>query len=51
MVGAPHSSKPDVDNLAKAFMDASKTEDSHVYSLQAGKYWAEAGSIELEAQR
>jgi Holliday junction resolvase RusA-like endonuclease len=46
-VGAPHDQKPDVDNLAKGFMDAFKTEDKHVYVLHAEKYWADAGAIEL----
>lgn len=48
MLGAPHTQKPDVDNLCKSFMDAFKTDDSHVYELHAEKYWAEEGSIELE---
>lgn len=48
MLGAPHQQKPDVDNLCKSFMDAWKTDDSHVYELHAYKYWAEQPSIELE---
>jgi Holliday junction resolvase RusA-like endonuclease len=48
MVGAPHQGKPDVDNIAKAWMDAFKSDDSHVYSLRAEKYWADEGSIEVE---
>lgn len=47
MLGAPHTQKPDVDNLCKALMDAFKTDDSHVYALHAEKYWSEGGSIEL----
>src|SRR5690349_20765062 len=47
MVGAPHTQKPDIDNLAKSFMDAFKTEDSHVNSIRAEKVWAELGSIEV----
>ena len=34
MLGAPHQQKPDVDNLCKSFMDAWKTDDSHVYLIQ-----------------
>ena len=45
--GSPHDQKPDIDNLAKAFLDAFHSEDKHVYSLTAEKYWAETGSIEL----
>ena len=47
MNGQPHQQKPDVDNYAKAFMDALCADDSHVYDLHATKYWAEEGSIEL----
>lgn len=46
-IGKPHDAKPDIDNLAKAFMDAFKTEDKHVYKLVAEKYWSETGSIEV----
>lgn len=48
MVGAPHTQKPDADNLAKAFMDAFHTDDSHVYELHVEKYWAELGSVDVE---
>ena len=48
-IGAPHDQPPDIDNLCKAFMDAFEAEDENVYALQAEKYWAEAGSIELTA--
>lgn len=47
MNGTYHDQKPDVDNLAKAFMDAFKSEDKHVAVLHAEKYWAEHGSIEV----
>lgn len=43
--GQPHSGKPDIDNLAKAFMDAFKDDDSHVYRLEASKYWSETGYV------
>lgn len=47
MDGQPHTSKPDIDNLAKAFMDAFKTDDSHVWHLDGDKYWAPDGYIVL----
>jgi Holliday junction resolvase RusA-like endonuclease len=43
----PHDGKPDIDNLLKAFMDAFKTEDKHVYKVIATKYWSESGFISL----
>lgn len=45
MVGTPHDQKPDIDNLAKGFMDAFKSEDKHVAILHAEKYWAREGAI------
>ncbi len=45
MLGKPHKLRPDIDNLAKAFLDALLKEDSHVYSLTAEKYWSNHGSI------
>lgn len=45
--GTPHTAKPDIDNLAKGFMDAWKQEDKHVYALNAQKYWAYEGAIEV----
>lgn len=46
-LGAPHDQKPDIDNLVKAFMDAFKSEDKHVYRVTAAKYWSDVGAIEL----
>ena len=46
--GQPHTAKPDIDNLAKAFMDAFKTDDSHVYALYAEKVWGYEGAIDVE---
>lgn len=43
--GLPHDQKPDIDNLAKGFMDAFKAEDKHVAILYAEKYWADQGGI------
>lgn len=48
MLGKPHQQRPDVDNLAKAFMDALCKEDGYVYDIRARKFWADCGSIELE---
>lgn len=45
MAGTLHESKPDIDNLAKGFMDAFKCEDKHVAVLHAEKYWAWEGGI------
>lgn len=45
--GMYHDQKPDIDNLAKAFMDAFGSEDKHVAILKAEKYWADEGAIEL----
>jgi Holliday junction resolvase RusA-like endonuclease len=47
MVGKPHDQKPDIDNLAKGFIDAFKVEDKHVAILHVSKYWADEGGIEL----
>lgn len=45
--GKPHKQRPDIDNLAKAFMDALADDDSYIYSLKAEKYWDESGSIKV----
>lgn len=45
MDGKPHQAKPDIDNMAKAVMDALLDEDSHVWSLRARKFWATKGSV------
>ena len=45
MNGKPHQAKPDIDNLAKAVMDALLGEDSHVWSLRARKFWSSQGSL------
>jgi len=47
MVGTYHDQKPDIDNLAKGFMDAFQVEDKHVAVLHCEKYWAETGAIEI----
>lgn len=46
MNGTPHMSKPDIDNLQKALYDAvHPDDDSHIWGVQALKFWAEEGSI------
>ena len=45
MNGQPHTQKPDIDNLLKAFMDALLKDDSHVWTVTASKGWAEKGFI------
>jgi Holliday junction resolvase RusA-like endonuclease len=45
MLLQPHQQKPDIDNLSKAFMDAFGEDDSHVYKLEAEKYWNDKGKI------
>ncbi len=47
MAGAPHTSRPDVDNLVKALMDATLRDDSHIWMLNAEKVWGPEGRIEL----
>jgi len=48
MCGKPHQSKPDIDNLVKAFLDALCEDDSYVWKITATKYWAEKGEIVVE---
>jgi Holliday junction resolvase RusA-like endonuclease len=43
--GRPHQSKPDLDNMIKAVMDAFGADDSHVHTITASKIWAEKGRI------
>jgi len=46
--GMPHQSKPDLDNMVKAFFDALLEDDSGVWRIAARKVWGEAGSIEIK---
>ena len=46
--GAPHRSKPDIDNLLKAIYDSLLDDDSSVYYVTAVKYWDEEGKIIIE---
>ena len=45
MLNKPHKQRPDIDNLAKAFMDILLEEDSHVWQLNATKYWGYENEI------
>lgn len=45
MDGTPHQQRPDIDNYAKAFLDALCEDDSYVYDLRAEKYWGRQASI------
>ena len=48
MNGKPHRSRPDLDNLIKAFKDALMEEDSHVWRYgNMEKRWADIGRIEI----
>jgi Holliday junction resolvase RusA-like endonuclease len=47
LLGTPHLRRPDIDNLAKAFMDALKEEDSSVHTIIAKKMWSDKSRIEL----
>lgn len=46
-LGKPHKSKPDDDNMIKAWLDAHLVEDSHVWDEKALKFWGEEGGIYL----
>lgn len=48
MAGQPCKSKPDIDNLVKAFTDALTTDDAHIYEIHAVKKWSERGLIEVQ---
>lgn len=47
MLSRPHQQKPDVDNLAKAILDALLKDDSGVHTLFLTKVWSEDGFIEI----
>lgn len=45
---APHQSKPDLDNLVKAVLDALCDEDCHIWRLRgASKRWAHEGVVNI----
>lgn len=41
----PHQQRPDVDNLAKALLDAVFVEDCRVHDLRVSKLWGDYGLI------
>lgn len=45
----PHKQKPDIDNLVKAVLDALCEDDSHIWHVDAYKFWDDIGSIEITA--
>lgn len=48
--GQPHKSKPDLDNLIKAFQDALLEDDSHIYEYGSmKKIWSTEGAISILA--
>jgi Holliday junction resolvase RusA-like endonuclease len=49
MEGTPHRQRPDIDNFAKAVLDAIHPEDdSHIADITLSKRWAIEGAIEVE---
>lgn len=48
MIFTGHQSRPDVDNIAKGFMDAVFKEDSTIHSIAVCKLWGEKGLIKYE---
>lgn len=51
MHGLPHTSKPDIDNLLKAFLDCFD-EDKGVHTIKAKKIWTkDFGKIEVSFKR
>ena len=45
MMGRPHQSKPDLDNLCKAIQDCLKVNDAVIWDLEARKIWWDEGKI------
>ena len=43
--GKPHTQKPDIDNLEKAFLDCLCEDDSFVWSVTKTKRWGRQGKI------
>jgi len=47
-IGLPHTQKPDIDNLVKAFMDSIAIgSDEFIHTIHACKVWGEFGGIEV----
>jgi Holliday junction resolvase RusA-like endonuclease len=47
MEGKPHQAKPDIDNLVKSIFDCLAKSDAYIWRVEACKYWAREGSIEI----
>ena len=47
MDGAPHTQKPDLDNLLKALFDAVHKDDSHIWCVMVSKLWSHEGAISI----
>lgn len=47
MVGQPHRQRPDIDNYAKAVLDALYEDDSGVAEIHLKKVWAVDGAIDI----
>jgi Holliday junction resolvase RusA-like endonuclease len=46
MIGQPHTVKPDLDNLIKAFKDSLCENDSHIHTYdQMSKVWGTSGAV------
>lgn len=45
MLGLSHETKPDTDNLLKAFCDALTDDDSSIWEKKASKFWWNEGKI------
>ena len=50
MLGKPHQQKPDVDNLAKALMDAVLDEDEGVWDIRITKVWGIDAAIIISTE-
>ena len=49
MLGQPHQSKPDKDNLEKGFLDALLEDDAAVWDGRVSKIWGYSGRILIRA--
>jgi len=48
MIGKPHKSRPDLDNLIKSLNDCLMDEDSSIHYFTASKKWGLTGKIVVE---
>jgi Holliday junction resolvase RusA-like endonuclease len=52
MWGKPHTSKPDIDNLVKAILDALNgvafNDDSQIWEIQSSKIWTDEPYVYFE---